>query len=290
MKKHMLKSIMAGLLLVISVSHTHAQEQHASSLLWKITGNGLESPSYLFGTIHVICKDQFIMDERITEALESSEKLAMELDMSDPNLVQEMQMVSFNPDMQNIQEEFEPEHREAVNKFLSESYGAGLDQMGVLKPFVLSSMILMKQLPCADQSSYEMYFVEKAKNMEMPVVGLETIQFQVGIFDEIPQKLQIDELGKMVTNQDSMKEFERMVTNYTSENLDELYQVIAENDLFKEYGDLLLTKRNENWISKIQTLIHDQPTFIAVGAGHLPAEDGVIQLLRTAGYAVEAVR
>ena len=86
-----------------------------------------------------------------------------------------------------------------------------------------------------------------------------------------------------------MEEFESLVAAYLEEDIEELYSLIADNDMFKEYGDLLLADRNANWIPVIEELIHQQPTFIAVGSGHLASESGVIALLRKAGYTVEAV-
>jgi len=275
--------------LVMFVFQAFAGEKEEKSLLWKISGNGLKETSYLFGTIHMICKDKFYMDEKIENALASSNVLAMELNMADPNLMAEMQKLSVNPGFANIKGEFTPEQASAVDKFLIASYGAGLDQLGVLKPMVLSSMVLIKMLPCTEQSSYEMFFTEKAKSQDKPVKGLETVAFQMGVFDQIPQKLQIDELGKMVVNQEGMEEFDKLVGAYLEQDVDKLFDLISENEMFQEYGDLLLENRNKNWIPKIEEMVKEQATFIAVGSGHLGSETGVINLLRKAGYTVEAV-
>jgi uncharacterized protein YbaP (TraB family) len=274
---------------VLLIVFQSAAQNLEKSLLWKISGNGLKETSYLFGTIHMICKDKFYMDEKIENALASSKVLAMELNMADPNLMAEMQKLSVNPGFANIKGEFTPEQASAVDKFLTESYGAGLDQLGVLKPMVLSSMVLIKMLPCTEQSSYEMFFTEKAKSQDKPVKGLETVAFQMGVFDQIPQKLQIDELGKMVVNQEGMEEFEKLVEAYLDQDIDKLFDLISENEMFQEYGDLLLENRNKNWIPKIEEMVKEQATFIAVGSGHLGSETGVINLLRKAGYTVEAV-
>lgn len=284
-----LKNVFATLMLCMLVFQAFANEKEEKSLLWKISGNGLKETSYLFGTIHMICKDKFYMDEKIENALASSKVLAMELNMADPNLMAEMQKLSVNPGFANIKGEFTPEQASAVDKFLIASYGAGLDQLGVLKPMVLSSMVLIKMLPCTEQSSYEMFFTEKAKSQDKPVKGLETVAFQMGVFDQIPQKLQIDELGKMVVNQEGMEEFEKLVGAYLEQDVDKLFDLISENEMFQEYGDLLLENRNKNWIPKIEEMVKEQATFIAVGSGHLGSETGVINLLRKAGYTVEAV-
>ncbi|MCH6236672.1 TraB/GumN family protein [Cognataquiflexum rubidum] len=290
MKKLSLKNVFATLMLFMLVFQVFGGEKEEKSLLWKISGNGLKESSYLFGTIHMICKDQFYMDESIENALASSKVLAMELNMADPNLMAEMQQLSVNPGFANIKGEFSPEQASALDKFLTTSYGAGLDQLGILKPFVLSSMVLVKMLPCTEQSSYELFLTEKAKEQSKTIKGLETVAFQMGVFDQIPQKLQIDELGKMVTNPEGMDEFDKLVGAYLDQDLDRLYDLITENDMFREYGNLLLEDRNKNWIPKIEEMVKEQTTFIAVGSGHLGSETGVIALLRKAGYTVEAVK
>lgn len=290
MLKISLKNVLTTLMLVMFVFQVFAGEKEEKSLLWKISGNGLKENSYLFGTIHMICKDQFYMDERIENALASSKVLAMELNMADPNLMAEMQKLSVNPGFANIKGEFSAEQASALDKFLTTSYGAGLDQLGILKPFVLSSMVLVKMLPCTEQSSYELFLTEKAKEQSKTVKGLETVAFQMGVFDQIPQKLQIDELGKMVTDPEGMDEFDKLVGAYLDQDLERLYDLITENDMFREYGNLLLEDRNKNWIPKIEEMVKEQTTFIAVGSGHLGSETGVIALLRKAGYTVEAVK
>lgn len=284
------KSLIASILLVFLVFNVIANEGDEKSLLWKISGKGLEKESYLFGTIHIICQDQFFMDERIENALKSTQKIALELNMMDPNMIAEMQQLSVNKDFKNIKGDLTADQAAALDEFLTRSYGVGLDQLGILKPFVLTSMVMLKMLPCEQQSSYEMFFVEKAKDRQIEMVGLETVAFQVGIFDEIPQKIQIEDLAKLVTDDEGMEEFESLVAAYLDEDIEELFSLIAENDMFKEYGDLLLADRNANWIPVIEELIHQQSTFIAVGSGHLASETGVIALLRKAGYTVEAVK
>lgn len=261
-----------------------------NSLLWKISGKGLKQESYLFGTIHIICEEQFWMEPKIEKALKSAQVLALEIDMTDPNLMAEMQQLSINPGFKNIKGEFTDEQSAALSGFLTQHYGAGLDQLGILKPVVLSSMVMIKMLPCQQQSSYETFFTEKAKSQGKKVIGLETAVFQIGMFDEIPQKIQIEDLGKMVTEEDALQELNQLVETHLAQDLNKMYQIITDNEMFQQYGDLLLKKRNENWIPKIEELIKNQSAFIAVGAGHLPSDSGVIQLLRKAGYKVEAVK
>lgn len=288
MKKLLFKSLIISNFLMLLIFNVFATEE--KSLLWKISGNGLEQESYLFGTIHLICQDQFKMDARILQAFESSEKIIMEIDISDPNVMMDMQRLSLNKDFKNIKDEFDPDHQVAVDEFLKAQFGVGLDQLGVMKPFILSTMIMTKMLPCEEISGYEMFFIEKAKELGKGLGGLETAEFQIGLFDQIPIKTQLDDIGKMVIEGNSMEEFQTLVDAYLNEDIDLLFELITVNEMFQQYGDILLNFRNETWIPQIEEAIKEQATFIAVGSGHLSSELGVIQLLRNAGYTVEPVR
>lgn len=290
MKKFNLSQWLLVFLLAISAGlTTHAQSE--KSLLWKISGNGLAEDSYLFGTIHLICPDQFMMDDRIKEAFENTDQLVMELDMDDPTMQQKMQQLSLNAGMKNLEPQIKEEYKEALNKFLMENYGANISQFGVLKPFVLSSMIMLKQLPCEQIESYELFFTNLATEQQKEILGLETVEFQMQVFDQIPIDYQLDELGKMVTEDDSQKEFAKMIEAYQAEDLDQLYKMIAESGTMTgDFAEIMLDDRNEEWIDDMENLMKEEATFFAVGAGHLGGENGVISLLEKAGYKVEAVK
>jgi hypothetical protein len=230
------------------------------------------------------------MDDRIKNAFQSTDQLVMELDMSDPDLQQKMAAISINPGMKNIQEDMDEEDAKALNEFLLESYGAGLAQLGVLKPFVLTSMVMLKQLPCVEVVSYEEFFTSLATEQKKPIKGLETVEYQMGIFDQIPTELQLIELAKMVKSNESGEEFEMMLETYLSEDLDRLYGLIKNSDTMEEYQDIMLDNRNRNWVSEMNIAMKNSSVFFAVGGGHLAGENGIIILLRNAGYKVEPVR
>lgn len=291
MKVNLLKRL--GIVLMLGMwvfTSVNAQSNGQSSLLWKISGNGLTEESYLFGTIHIICADQFLMDDRIKNAFESTDQLVMELDMSDPDLQQKMAAISINPGMKNIQEDMDEEAAKALDEFLIESYGAGLAQLGVLKPFVLTSMVMIKQLPCEEVVSYEGFFTSLATDQNKPVKGLETVDYQMGVFDQIPAELQLAELAKMVTSDESEEEFKMMVETYLSEDLDRLYAIMKDSDTMEKYQDIMLDNRNRNWVSVMDAAMKNSSVFFAVGGGHLAGENGIINLLRIAGYKLEPVK
>ncbi|HSF54992.1 MAG TPA: TraB/GumN family protein [Algoriphagus sp.] len=281
------KNILLILLLILGIGNLKAQE---SSLLWKVSGNGLEKESYLFGTIHLICKDDFLMNDRILKALGNSEKLVMELDMSDPQLQTKLQQVSMNPGMKNIQSELNPDDAKILDEFLTKNYGAGLAQLGILKPFVLSTMALMKTIPCEEIESYEGFFTSKASESNKPVMGLETPEFQVGIFDHIPIEVQIGELVKMLNEDSGKEDFNEMTEIYLAEDIWGLYEMMNSEGMIADYRGLILDNRNKAWVSILEEEMKSQSLFVAVGGGHLGGENGVIALLQNAGYQVDPIK
>jgi uncharacterized protein YbaP (TraB family) len=287
MKISFLRNLFFALLGFVALQSATAQD---SSLLWKVTGNGLEKESYLFGTIHVICKADFKMDDRILTAFDQSESVVMEMDLSDPELIGKIQKVSMNPGMKNIKEDLDADDAAVIDAFFIEHYGVGLTQLGIFKPFMLSSMALMKALPCDDQGSYETFFLAKATESKKTIIGLETPEFQIGIFDQIPQNVQLEELVKMLKEKTGTTDFEKMTEIYLDEDVDGLFEMMNEEGMMSDYQELILDDRNKAWISILEEEMKSQKLFIAVGAGHLGGENGVISLLRNAGYRVEPIK
>ncbi|UZR93431.1 TraB/GumN family protein [Chondrinema litorale] len=276
--------------LLFTNGQLYAQETK-NSLLWEISGKGLKAPSYLFGTIHIICEDDMVMNDKIKDAFKSTEQLVLELDMDDPAMMTEMQKLSLNPGMENISASISEEDLKLLDEFYKKKYGVGMQQLGIMKPFVLMSMLYPFYLSCEKQASYETNFMEMAKSQKKETIGLETLEFQMGIFDKMDKEDQIEMLVKSVKEFDSTKgEFAEMIEIYRSQDLDAMYKMFKKYPEYEKYEDELLTDRNKDWIGKIGKIISEKPSFIAVGAGHLGSEKGVVKLLKEAGYKVKPVK
>ncbi|MGB5930703.1 MAG: TraB/GumN family protein, partial [Cyclobacteriaceae bacterium] len=137
------------IILMLVASGAIAQD----GLLYRISGNGLEQPSYIYGTIHLICPDDFRVPEAAQKAFSQTDKLVLELDMDDPGFAAKMQQSAVNPGMKNISSEIGAEDREVINAFFKKHYSADLTQLGVLKPFTLLSMMYLKGLECPQPAS-----------------------------------------------------------------------------------------------------------------------------------------
>ncbi|MBK6266426.1 TraB/GumN family protein [Marivirga sp. S37H4] len=266
-----------------------SQAPEEKALLWKISGNGLEKPSYLFGTIHIICADRYEMSDAVLKAVESVDKIALEVDMDDPALAGKMQQISVNPGMKNIQEEIPSDKMELVDSYLKAKFGQGIAQLGILKPFVLSSMIMVSSMDC-ETKQYEAEFVKLAQENGKEIIGLESIEFQVSLFDSLDLQEQIKALVESIENPSENNEvLEEMMQAYLAKDLKAIQMNFEKNEEFEGFQEKILFERNRNWIPIIKETSKSGSIFYAVGAGHLASDQGVIALLRTEGFKVEAV-
>ncbi|TCO07687.1 TraB/GumN family protein [Natronoflexus pectinivorans] len=277
-------------IIILSPVTTTADDN--TSLLYRVSGNGLEQPSWIYGTIHMICAEDFFISDAVSEALKSSQKMVMELDMSDPQMMQKMQGLAMHPEMKNISDFMKPEDAEAFNNYLTSRFGAGLEHIGMMKPFVIASMLVMTQINCDRVESYENYFLTYAIQNGINIKGLETIEFQAGLFDNIPYELQVKELVAMINDPEKgLAEFEQLVHCYKNQDINCLYEAIKESDSYiRDFEEILLTERNKNWVPLLEKIMTEHQSFIAVGAGHLPGAKGLLYLLKEAGYTIEAIK
>ncbi len=263
----------------------------ANSLLWKISGNGLEKSSYLYGTIHLTCN--YKLSEKMAKAFAETDQIALEIDMDDPTMQAKMMKGMMMNDGQTMKGLISEEDYKQLSIFFKDNTGMNLEMFNTLKPFAVSAMLISKLVPCDPPASYEAEFMKIAKEQEEEVLGLETIEYQLSVFDSIPYKDQLDDLVKMAKEglEESKSEFDKLNMLYDKEDIEGLMQLMLETeDMTSEFADELLTKRNQNWIPVIQKMSKETSTFYGVGAMHLAGDQGVIRLLRKAGYTVEAVK
>jgi len=283
----MMKKISLITLLVLFTITTFGQ----NSLVWKISGNGIENPSYLFGTIHAICPDDFFLPEKLDEVIKNTDNLYLEIDMTDSLFMQKMQMGMMNPQMKNIKADLSEEHQKLIDEALKKLIGAGLDQIGVMKPWALSAMIAIKTgLDCPTEASYEMELIKLAKTNGKSVIGLETIEAQLALFDDIPYDQQLEWLVEAVTEMEDNKALlAQLIAAYKKQDVKALYKLMLEQEEMEEFAEVLLDQRNESWIPVMTKAMGESTNVFAFGAGHLGGEKGVLNLLKKAGYKVEAV-
>lgn len=277
--------IISAFLLVCALP-TQAQQQ--SSLLWEISGNDFKQPSYVFGTFHAMCKTDFDFHDSIKAKLSRTCLLVEELDMTDASMqVKMMQSLASSKPMASY---FPAAQFEQMNKQFQEITGVPLTMLNNFKPFMSMSMLLLKSLPCAEQVQPEMLLIQYAKTKNIPVKGLEQVEEQLAAIDKQPLDSQAVALQKMVMRFDSVQQaFTQLTEVYKKKHIDSLYHFMRGSGMDDAFETALLSERNLRWIPRIKAIATQQPSFFAVGAGHLGGDQGVIALLRKEGYTVKPV-
>ena len=273
----------------LSLFSSNAQELE-NSLLWKISGNGIEKPSYLFGTIHITC--DATLNDKVKKALDETSQVVLEVDMDDPGMQAKATKGAFMKDGKKIEDMVSKEDYDAINALLTKQAGIPLNLVQNMKPIFLTAMLYPKLLDCP-MESFEQELIKVAQAQNEEVLGLETIEDQMKIFDDIPYEDQIADLLRSAKDnlEYDKTTFLKMFEVYKAENITEMVAMMDDDkSVASEHQDKLLTNRNKKWISRISEFSKEQPTFYGVGAGHLAGENGVILLLRKAGYTVSAVK
>jgi uncharacterized protein YbaP (TraB family) len=270
-----------------------AQNAGNNSLCWKISGNNLSQPSYLFGTIHLISKKDFFISKPTQEAFKSCKTLALEVDLNmDKGTKREVGKSAILPSGKSLSDYCNDEELSIINAFMKDTVkisGLKIKLYSRLKPIYLQSILLKEQLK--GDKSYEESFAKKAKKNNMNQVGLEAINLQMKILDTISIESQIKDLVSSIKEgKASIRIFNEMIQIYKTQNIEKLHELtISEDNGIANFEDIFLNNRNQSWIQVIENLITKQATFIAVGAAHLDGDNGVINLLRLKGYTIEPI-
>jgi len=284
------KKLLLFLVFILTVGTSQAQVPTEASLLWKIEGKSLPTPSYLYGTIHLICPSDFLLSDTLKGCLKQTERLTLEIDMDDPGLMMAMAKSMGMPKGKQLKQLLDSTDYVRLNQYFKDSVGLNIGPFERAKPFMLMSILLNRVLTCQPQS-YELSLMGLAKKQKAEVVGLETVEEQMAVFDSIPYT---EQAQMLVTLMDSLpqarREFGRMVEVYKRQDLAGLYAMTLESEFDMEKNQaVLLNNRNKRWIPIIEKQVSERPTFIAVGAAHLGGAEGVIALLREAGYRVSPI-
>jgi uncharacterized protein YbaP (TraB family) len=297
-----MKKLALVIVLAIATCSMYAQkgEYKTGSLLWKISGKDLSKPSYLLGTLHFKPGEYLDSIPGARAAFQSCEQVVGEVDMSD---MAEMQMRMMQAAKMPSDTNYKMLYSEEDYKFVSEKItllmGAGLDQLEVLKPAAIQLTVValayMKYFPNINPSNILDTRIQSEATMEQkPVLGLETIDDQVHVlFDIMDLQRQADVLLCSLKNMDkSMALIPELINAYEQYDLNKLFQQFEDDEdcpSTPTEKDALLKDRNNAWMEKLPEIMKEKSSFIAVGAGHLASEIGLLNMLEKSGYNVERV-
>jgi hypothetical protein len=296
MSKYITLSIIFGALFAgpnVAVSQKTG-DPTSPGMLFRITGEGLTRPSYVFGTVHLACPGEMFNAKKLGAYVAETERVVLEMDMDDPAEIARATAGLALPNGGSFKTAMTPEQYAKVGELVRSTIGVEADQVQNLSPIALQVLVLSsaKFLGCSPPSSYESLLVKIAGENKLPVEGLESAAFQAELMQKIPLELQAKMLYEMAADPDrTMDQFSQLMKAYKAQNAELLYDITSAQ-LTGGIGmqEALVDKRNADWLLKIEDLIKARSSFVAVGGGHLGGKKGLISLLRERGYKVSAVK
>lgn len=281
-----------------------------AQLLYKISGKGLTEPSYIVGTYHLAPASFVDSIPGIRQAMDNCQQVYGELAMDkmlDADSVAIMQKALLLPDGMTIDKLLSADEMGRLNAYMKEVMGMDMNhplvgqQMNKMSPVALSTTLTMlsfaKKSPTTDlQNLLDQYFQKEALAQGKIVGGLETMAFQTQVlYSGKSLERQKELLMCLVDNAKFMGEMVNgVIKAFFAQDLEAIKTAIDMKlnnscDSTPEEDAELIDNRNANWLTKMPGIMASKPTLFAVGAGHLPGEKGVLNLLRQAGYSVDPV-
>ena len=276
----------------------------SAQLLWKVRGNGLQKPSYIFGTHHLAPLSVLEMVPGFQQAFDESQAIIGEIKMPESGfdgLAAQLLPYLTAPADSVLSKLLTPEEFQEADLVFQNEVGTGLTMIQTLRPVVMQSMYSMKlvreSMPDFNPAEQlDLYLQQQGAAAGKTIAGLETPELQAQLlYQTVPLDMQAHDLLRSLREKDKLVESARKLTDaYLSQDLKALDRYMNDEnadtpEAEKPFMEALIVNRNKNWVKEMPELMKCAPTMFVVGAGHLPGKQGVIELLKKAGYRVTPV-
>lgn len=276
-----------------------------AQLLWKVSGNGLGRPSYIFGTHHMAPSTMIDQIKGLDVAIAGCDIVVGEIEKDSlmaTNVQARMAQAMIAPLDSTLDKLLSPSDYDLVEKVFNKYFstmGVKLRQMNTLKPNAISTqmqaMQAIKYFPNFNANSLIDVAVQaRANEAGRPSAGLESVDEQINLLFNGPLEEQAKALLETCKQDDLFQvQSAALADAYMEQNLDKLHQIMTDTSMggdSEEMMDALIYNRNRAWVSKLKVMMPERACLVCVGAGHLPGDQGLLQLLRNEGYNVEPVQ
>jgi len=272
-----------------TTSEPNSVAKFSNAVLWKVSNAG-KPPSYVFGTIHVSDPRITNLPDPVKSALNNSDTFVMEA-LPTPEEALALSQMMFYADGTTLKDYLDDELFQRIAKVLS-IFQLPIEAAAVMKPW---AAFLIMNYPADNMMPLDLKLLEIATSQGARTMGLETLSEQGAIFSEMALNKQLRLLLDTVCNYDLVNQaIEEMKELYLKRDLNGLLNASAQHPhadepVYKELNKKLLTDRNKIMIDRMQSVLQEGGAFIAIGALHLPGNDGVIAGLSQQGYKITAI-
>lgn len=265
-----------------------------NSLLWEIEHQETKQKSYIFGTIHLIPESYFKISDSLMYCIENAEEIYLEIKLDQlENLLNISDLLGelLMPNGTLLSQLLSEEEFEQV-KIKMEEINLPLFLYNKIQPMFLATFIhATEYTPNEDSNvqkmvSYDMEINNIASEKEIPLKGLESMEFQLKLLNCIPLEEQAQYLVTEINHDHQNNNQIDLFEIYHNQDLSQLKQLVSDPNLPEQFDELMLDKRNENWVEQIKEIGKTKTCLYAVGAAHLIGENGILQMLSENGFSI----
>lgn len=273
----------------------------SAQVLYKVEGNGLQQPSYIFGTHH-LAPISVIEKFGASAPFEEASQVVGEIDMTQNPIEMQLAMQShmMAPADSTLTKVLPADEYDQLNtefKKWAPMQGMELSMLDPMKPMVVTTMVSLgitsEAMPDYNPAEQlDSWFQTTGSSKGKKIVPLETVEQQATLlFDYTPISIQADALVEMLKDpQKAIDSAHELTDAYMKQDLNAMLELSRKEDEHPEFMEALLDRRNADWITKLPSIFNDGSTFVAVGALHLPGDKGVLEGLRKLGFTVTPVK
>ena len=269
----------------------------ADPAAWRVTGrNGAEIT--LLGSMHVMRPSDHPLPASIDALVERADLIVMEVDIDDIDVAAQQRIIlqtAMLPQGTVLEDVVDEEAYRLVEQHMRE-LGVDLTQLEHFEPWFLAITVLelgMRKIGFQSERGVEQYVLGRAQAAGTEIVGLETLEFQIGLFDALPPEQQQALLEQTLSELDEgATVLGEMVAAWRDGELERLSaELLDEFDQFPGLYEKIVTKRNSAWVPALERMLADgRRRLVVVGALHLVGPDSVIDQLRERGHDVERLQ
>ncbi len=259
-----------------------------NSILWEVSGNGLDHPSYLLGSLKFIGEKEYFLPKEIVDRIKTSQLFAIE-DEVNHHAQHELNKAIHFPKGKSLASVLSPEDYNKVENFFLKEFKISQKKFkknyATLKPLALS--IAMTRLSLNEGVKfYDIELLKMANSLRIATFSLEPIEREAQAFNAFAVEDQAKALLHSIDNFETQKmEFKNLEAAYTEGDINRVFEYSLhpfENN--QNFIEEFYYKRNEEWLPKIEKMFAEQKSFVTVGVTHLKGEKGLLNLLKSKGY------
>ncbi len=273
------------LLTIIFIGLFLSPTTKGQSLLWEISGNGLEKSSYLFGTVHLSDQRVFNFNDSVFAKIDECDAFTMEIEATPENM-KEIGNSIFLEDGKTIDQMLSIEDYANLKIFFKNKLDLNLDGLKIFTPMSIVSMTTSKLVKSDMNTFVDNFLYQYAQSKNKKTFSVEPLQLQIDLMKNVPAEYLLDVANEWDTYQGIT---DNLIAAYAKEDMEALIKIMFSDSGFKKMEDEFIWDRNITMADSIDLFVNRQSTFVAIGTGHLPLKGGVIDLLRKKGYEVNPI-